>query len=142
MEKVERKEKGERQRKINESKYNETYKNILTEELPKYLKGRRKRKDRSLIARCGNEIRGGQYWRKEEDRRCRICWHAEETIRHVLKECEKIRSGLEIEEFLGEDGKGLELMKTIEKREERKREIGEKIVIDERLGYKINEFWS
>jgi len=40
MEKVERKEKSERQRKINDSKYNETYKNILTEELPKYLKGR------------------------------------------------------------------------------------------------------
>jgi len=26
-----------------------------------------------------------------------------------------IKSGLEIEEFMGEDGKGLELMKTIEK---------------------------
>jgi len=50
----------------------------------------KKEKDRSLIVkyRCGNEIRGGQYWRKEEDRRCRICWHAEETLRHVLKECE------------------------------------------------------
>jgi len=56
-EKVQRKEKSERQRKINDSKYNETYKNILTEELPKYLKGRRKRKNRSLIVkyRCRNE---------------------------------------------------------------------------------------
>jgi len=103
MEKIERKEKSKMQRKINDSKYNETYKNILTEELPKYLKGRRKRKDRSLIAkyRCGNEIKGDQYWRKEEDRRCRICWHAEEIIRHVLKECEMTRSGLEIEELGG-----------------------------------------
>jgi len=47
-------------------------------------------KDRNLIAkyRCENEIRGGQYWRKEEDKRCRICWQTEEIyVWHVLKEC-------------------------------------------------------
>jgi len=29
-------------------------------------------KDRNIIARYGNETKG-QYWREEEDRRCKIC---------------------------------------------------------------------
>jgi len=51
---------------------------------------------------------------------------------------ETIRSELEIEKFMGEDGKGLELMKIIErarKREERDRR--EKIFVNERLWYGI-----
>ena len=43
-------------------------------------------KDRSIIAKYTykNETRGGQYWREEEDRRCRIYQVAEESTRHVL----------------------------------------------------------
>lgn len=75
MERIGKKEKEERRRKIEESKYNEIYKNIRTEELPAYLRGRRGKKNRGLIARfrCGNEMRGNQHWKEEEERKCRIC---------------------------------------------------------------------
>lgn len=87
----------------------------MTEEIPKYLKGRMKTKDRSWIAkfRSGNETRGGQHWREEEERKCRVCWQKEETVDHILKECGTTKSEMEIEEFLGEEGKVLEVMKKI-----------------------------
>lgn len=71
--KIKRNEKKEKQRKINKSRYNNIYKNVMTEDVPKYLNVRNS-KDRSLIARykCRNETKGSQHWR-EEDRRCRIC---------------------------------------------------------------------
>lgn len=43
MERIERKEK-EKRKKIKESKYNEHYKNIMTEEVPGYLREKGKRK--------------------------------------------------------------------------------------------------
>lgn len=65
---MEREKKPERRKKIEESKYKEIYKNIITKEVPIYLWERRKKRERSLIARfrCGNEMRGNQQWRKEE----------------------------------------------------------------------------
>jgi len=62
LESIERREKEERRQKVNESRYNSYYKMIITEKIPKYLEGRKKGKDRSLIARyrCGNETRGSQ----------------------------------------------------------------------------------
>ena len=58
-----RKKKEERQVKINESRYNNNYKNICLKGSPKYLEGKKRMKDRVLIARfrCGNETKGGQY---------------------------------------------------------------------------------
>ncbi|KYN40937.1 hypothetical protein ALC56_04633, partial [Trachymyrmex septentrionalis] len=50
VKKIENKEKKDRRVKINESRYNCNYKNITTDKLLKYLKGKRKWKDRSLIA--------------------------------------------------------------------------------------------
>jgi len=75
IERTERREKEERRQKVNESRYNSYYKRIITENTLKYLEGRKKGKDRCLIARyrCGNETRGSQHWREEEDRKCRIC---------------------------------------------------------------------
>jgi len=89
---------------------------IITEKFPKHLKDRKKGKDRSIIARyrCGNETKGSQYWRKDDDRKCRICREAEESLFHILKECDATKNDMSIEEFIGE-GKGLELMKKIEK---------------------------
>jgi hypothetical protein len=117
VKRIEEKEKEERQIKINESRYNSNYKEILTEELPKYLLGKKKKKDRMLIARyrCGSEVKGSQHWREEEDRRCRICQKEEENIEHLLKECEATKSEIQLNEFLGEEGKGLKVMKWIEK---------------------------
>ncbi|XP_025998026.2 trichohyalin-like [Solenopsis invicta] len=106
-----------RQQKINESRYNTDYKAIIPEERSKYLEGRMKKKDRCLIARyrCGNETRGSQYWREEAERRCRICKREEESLYHMIKECEATKSEMTLEEIIGEEGKGLQTMKRIEK---------------------------
>ncbi|XP_071636284.1 uncharacterized protein [Temnothorax longispinosus] len=116
VKRLEEKEKKERQIKINESRYNSNYKEILTEKLPKYLLGKKKKKDRMLIARyrCGSEVKGSKHWREEEDRRCRIC-QKEENIEHILRKCEATKSEIQLKEFLGEEGKGLEVMKWIGK---------------------------
>lgn len=107
LERIYREEKEERHKKIDEFRYNNNYKKIITEEIPKYLEGKKKRKDRGIIARyrCGNETRGSQYWREEDDRRCRICKRAEESMSHILRECEETKSEITIE-FIGEEGKG------------------------------------
>lgn len=56
MEDIKRKEKETTSDKINNSKYNKIFKDIWLEEKPGYLKGIKKKKERSLIARyrCGN----------------------------------------------------------------------------------------
>lgn len=64
MEKIQGKEQEERKKKVGKSKYNDTYKNIVTEEFPEYLKRKKKKKDRRhVIARCryGNELRENQW---------------------------------------------------------------------------------
>jgi len=116
VEKISKKDKEERRKRIEESKYNESYKNVVTEELPKYLRGRKRKKERIMIARyrCGNEMKGNQHWLKEEDKKCRMCGEEMESIAHVLKECEETRDEISEEEFLKEDGKGWEVMKRIE----------------------------
>lgn len=125
MERLERKEKEKRGKSINESKYNEHYKNIRTEEKPGYLRGRRKKKERNLIARyrCGNETRGSKHWSEEEERKCRVCKEKIEDWRHILTECVETKEEIEIEKLLGENGEGYEIMKRIDKiREERRKE--------------------
>lgn len=114
---VRRKEKEERKAKIENSKYNEIYKKIQTDGIPEYLKGRRGKKERSMIARftCGNETRGTHIWREEEMSNCRVCGTEKESLEHVVKECEKTKDEMTVEEFLREDGKGKEVMERISK---------------------------
>ena len=124
MEDERRREGEERKKRIEESKYNIHYKDIRTEKLQEYLRGRRRKKERNGIARyrCGNETKGSQYWRGEEERKCRICGKAEENLMHVLKECEETKSEISVEELLRENGGGWERMKEIGRaREERRR---------------------
>ena len=45
--------------------------------------------EKSLIAKCGNAVKGNQHWRGSEDRLCRICMEEEETIKHVIEKCER-----------------------------------------------------
>ena len=116
MKRLERREKEERQVKINESKYNSNYKNIRSEKyLSKYLEGKKRMKDRSLIARfrCGNKTKGGQYWREDVEKKCRICHAAEESMSHILKECKETKSEMLMKEFIGVEGNGI--MKRINK---------------------------
>ena len=58
--------------------------------------------------RCSNEVRGRQYWREEENRRCRICKEKEETLEHVIGRCEATRGDLRVKEVLKGTGEGLE----------------------------------
>lgn len=89
-ERIEEQRKEERKRKTEESRYNDTYKKIKTEEMVKYLKGKKGMKDRSRIGRyrCGSEMRGEHYWKEETEGECRICGKGQESLKHVLKECE------------------------------------------------------
>ncbi|KAH0810075.1 hypothetical protein GEV33_012716 [Tenebrio molitor] len=103
----------ERRTRIRESRYNEKYEKIITEELPKYL-GRESRKERVIIARfrCGNEERENKYWNEDRIRVCRMCGEKKETIEHMLNECVELREREESrEEMLNEDGRGIEWMK-------------------------------
>ena len=122
MERMARKEEQVRRKRIEESKYNEIYKNIIIEETPEYLRGKRSKKERNMIARyrCGNETRGSQHWLGEVERRCRICGEGIENMLHILKECEETKDEMTLEEFLKEDGKGREVMKRIDKIREEK----------------------
>jgi len=60
IEKIRKKDKEERRKRIEESRYNDSYKNVRTEELPEYLRGKKRKKDIIMIARyrCGNEMKG------------------------------------------------------------------------------------
>lgn len=132
VERNENREREERRKKIAESRYNRTYKDILTRNLPKYLSERRKRKGRSLIARyrCGNECRGNQHWKDDGDKVCRLCEEEVESLEHMIRRCKVTRNDMQIGELLNEDGRGLETMKRIEvarsKRKEREEEEGRK----------------
>lgn len=117
VKRIEERERQKRRIKINESRYNRKYKEMLTEDLPRYLLGKKKKKDRMLIVRyrCGSEVKSSQHWREEENRRCRLCQREEENLDHILKECEATKSEIQLEEFLREEGKGSEVMRWIEK---------------------------
>lgn len=69
------KQKQERDEKIADSGYNRWYKRIRKNGIPDYLKKGWEETRWSRIARfrLGNEIRERLYWKKEENRRCRIC---------------------------------------------------------------------
>lgn len=49
MERIEERGKEERSRKTEESRYNDIYKKIKTDAVPKYLKGKKSKKDRAKL---------------------------------------------------------------------------------------------
>lgn len=125
MERLIRKETEERRNKIKESNYNSKYKEIRIEDIPGYLQRKKRRKKRKMIARykCGNQRRGGQYWRKEEQRICKVCREEEESNLHAIKRCEETKSEITMEELLNRDGNRWEVMKRINRiREEKGKE--------------------
>ena len=113
-----KREAEERGKRIRESKYNTHYRNIAKEKLPKYLEGRRKWKDRRILARfrCGNETKAREYWKEEGEKRCRLC-RRKEDLRHVIEECEITGGPKDIGKTLNETREGLtEVKAIIEKR--------------------------
>ena len=77
--KIEREDKKrqeeERWSKLIESKYNECYREIKSEGLPKYLtKGWGENRWRRIARfRLGNEVRSWMYWETREKKVCRVC---------------------------------------------------------------------
>lgn len=49
MKRIEERGKEERNRKTEESRYNDIYKKIKTDAIPKYLKGKKSKKDRAKL---------------------------------------------------------------------------------------------
>lgn len=129
MEKLREKETEKRRQKIEESRYNDIYRLIKTEEIPEYLKTNMKKKDRNLIARyrCGNEVKAKCYWKEEKERICRICGEKEENMTHVIRECERTRTEKELQRVLGAEGQGLEILKNIEQQRELKSKESQRI---------------
>lgn len=73
-----RKGREESVEKIKNSNYKD-YSVLVTENLPEYLKGTRKKKKTCMIAkfRCENEWKEEQHWEKEKERMCRLCGETE-----------------------------------------------------------------
>jgi hypothetical protein len=62
---------------------------------------------RKFRSTWGNEERENRYWTEGEERRCRICNEARETIRHMWNDCSEMRERERKEqgEILNEDGR-------------------------------------
>ncbi|XP_070526501.1 golgin subfamily A member 6-like protein 1 [Cardiocondyla obscurior] len=114
----------ERKEKIIESRFNKFYKRIKKEGVPEYLKKgwKEERWMRMARFRLGNEIKGYRYWKNEEGRKCRMCGEKKETWEHVWTECIDWREGRNweevVEEIVGEEEKGEEWLKILERTRE------------------------
>lgn len=64
-----------------------------------------------------------------EMRNCRVCGIERESLEHVVKECEKTKDEMTLEEFLRDDGKGKEMMERISRA--RREEMVEKVEAEE-----------
>ncbi|XP_043263555.1 LOW QUALITY PROTEIN: uncharacterized protein LOC122403853 [Colletes gigas] len=118
-----RRQEEERWGKIVQSRYNRWYREMVVRELPRYLRTGwgEVRYGRLARYRMGNEMRGGEYWGDEEERRCRVCGGEEETWEHVLERCtgdeaEGKGIGEKIREILDEGGGGEGRIKRLEGR--------------------------
>lgn len=76
-----------RREKIRHSNSNPQYKQIITIDRPYYLQNNCKHLRIIARFRLGNEEAANQYWKKEEEKRCRICHQDRETINHLRRDC-------------------------------------------------------
>ena len=69
--------------KIENSRFNPFYKLIKSEKVPKYLdKGWSKGRQKDMANfQIGTAWKGSEYWRKEEERICRVCKKSNEDIK-------------------------------------------------------------
>ena len=78
--------------RIRDSRYAEGLKEFLyqeweKEEVPVYLLEKKNIKTLARF-RMGSEFEGCKFWKKEDDKMCRICKKGVELVRHVFEECD------------------------------------------------------
>lgn len=63
----------------------------MGEEVYKRREIKESRNGLELVGRfsTGNESRANEYWRSEEEKKCRLCKKEPESLKHVLEECEE-----------------------------------------------------
>lgn len=123
----------ERRELIKESRYNKWYKEVMTEGIPKYLtEGWKTERTRRIArVRLGNEVRERWYWRREEERVCRVCEGEQESWEHLIERCrsggdEGKSIGDKMREIMDETGRGEEWIKELEKvRKDKERDNGQ-----------------
>lgn len=76
-----------RREMIRKSNSNPHYKHVITIEKPKYLQNNNKHLRTIARFRLGNEEAANQIWRKEEEKKCRICHRDKETLKHLRRDC-------------------------------------------------------
>lgn len=90
--KVRERTREETNKEIEKSKYAEEIRVLERDNEDVYLKSGIKKSKNGLEVlarfRMGNEARACFYWKKEEEKKCRMCKKEKETIKHVLIECE------------------------------------------------------
>ena len=76
--------------KIDESRYNRWYKEIIGSKIPEYLKGRKMVKNIRIVARlrCGNIEKVSRYWLKDKEKMCELCGKDWSSFNHIIEECE------------------------------------------------------
>jgi hypothetical protein len=94
----------------------------MIEGIPEFL-GRKSAKERKMRARFrrGNEEREKRYWTEGEERKCRKCYEARETIEHMWNGCSEMkeRERKERGEILNEHGREIGWMKDKWKKSDR-----------------------
>ena len=58
--------------------------------------------------RLGSENLGSKYWKREEEKKCRLCRKGEETLRHIFEECEWTKGKKSVEEVLNRENPDIE----------------------------------
>lgn len=102
-------------------------------------------RDRKIIARFryGNEYKSREYWKEEEDTKCRVCKVGEEDLVHILKDCEETRNGERMENILSQDAEGIEVLRRVirkRKEAEKKEEEEKKRKFYIEVNYVVNLF--
>lgn len=87
--------------------YNLEYNRIITTEVRRYFTKEVNENNIKLIARyrCETKENIRQYWKRDNERLCRLCKKFDETVEHLIYKCEKTeRYKRRLEEFSDESG--------------------------------------
>ncbi len=117
--------------KIENSKFNPEYKGWkMGQGRAQYLESKfLSHQDKGLLARyrTGAEVGAAYYWMQDDKRLCKVCRREEETMKHVIEECDGVRAsvrGKRMEEVLREDGSGRSFLRELD-RERRAKKLEE-----------------